>query len=45
MNSDPEQMARDLAAFVKANHLDGVDVDYEQVRDYQSGAEVLLRYQ
>ena len=37
MEGDAAQIARRIAAFVKDNHLDGVDVDYEQV-----GAPVLL---
>lgn len=31
MSRDPARMGRRLAAFVRDNHLDGVDVDYEQV--------------
>jgi hypothetical protein len=32
MNNDPADLARQIASFVKSNHLDGVDVDYEEVR-------------
>lgn len=32
MNNDPVDLGRKIAAFVKDNHLDGVDVDYEEVR-------------
>lgn len=30
-------MANDLAAYVKANNLDGVDVDYEDLNAFNAG--------
>jgi len=31
--SDPEELAKKIGAWVKANNLDGVDVDYEVSRN------------
>lgn len=35
LNNDPIEQGRKIASFVKANHLDGVDVDYEEVKGTQ----------
>jgi hypothetical protein len=34
---DPTTCARSLAAFVKANDLDGVDIDYEDSQAFNTG--------
>lgn len=34
---DPTACARSLAAFVKANDLDGVDIDYEDSQAFNTG--------
>jgi hypothetical protein len=34
---DPTQCAQKLAAWVKANHMNGVDIDYEDNNAFNSG--------